>query len=94
MAVNRELNIEDIPIVPKSRADRNSTALRAALAILYDLKECGHIYYNAVSSSYSNGPHRIEGYEIIVAYRVETDEERERKYQELQQKKLKAMREG
>lgn len=67
------LDDAEIPIVSENRGDRNSSAIRAALAILSDLKHLGHLDYYAGSSSQSKRGSTLHKERIEVAYWVRED---------------------
>jgi len=71
---NFKIGKDSAPVVSKERGGRNSSAIRAALAILGDLKQLGHLNYYASSSSTLDGDEVIHRNHIEIAYREEGDQ--------------------
>jgi len=65
---------DESPVVSKERGGRNSSAIRAALAILYDLKQLGYLNYHAAALSNSDGDDVIHREMIEIVYRVKPDD--------------------
>jgi len=72
-----EISDDKAPVVSVERGGRNSSAIRAAMAILGDLKELGYVDYDSIVLSKTCDVGTLHRRVIDIVYRVREDKKDE-----------------